>query len=114
MVSAGKSLWRGGPEQAEYDLVDLVFGSYSRRRPLARPIQATADHTMVRVENGDRNLGILGTNLLQDVQSVHPRHIVIATGAVEIIPIAISSCSPSRIVDLRATCEGTSSPWRIQ
>jgi hypothetical protein len=68
-------------------LVDLVFGSYSRRRPLARPIQATADHTIVRVENGDRNLGILGTNLLQDVQSVHPRHIVIATGAVEIIPI---------------------------
>jgi hypothetical protein len=42
---------------------------------------------MVCVENGDRNLGIPGTNLRQDVQSVHPRHIVIATGAVEIIRI---------------------------
>ncbi|QSG12481.1 hypothetical protein HSBGL_2072 [Halapricum desulfuricans] len=42
---------------------------------------------MVCVKNGDRNLGILGTHLLQDIQSVHPQHIVIATGAVEIIRI---------------------------
>ena len=57
------------------------------RCPLARPIQATADHTIVRGENGDRNLGIQGTHLLQDAQSVHPQHIVIVTGAVEIIRI---------------------------